>query len=475
MFKNIYFRLGLISTIVSISFLVVLPRIPLKANNSIVRIDSFIGGYQFEILGGRYAFDLTKFQTGLDLSGGVRIVYQADVEGIGEDKIDDAINTTVTTIGRRVALLGVSEPSITPVQEEGVHKIYVELPGIDDIDAAAELIGQTAQIIFRELKEDVEWDPESFEEVYYDVDQWQDLDITGADLLGADVFFGPTTNNAPEGIPQIQLKFSEAGLQKFSDAAKDNIGRPISIYVDDSPTPLSMSEVGPELAQQLVDDPVISGSFTLEEAQALTVQIRSGALPLKMEVIEQENTDASLGLESVRKSLFAGLLGIGFVLLFMIFMYLRLGLVAVASLVSYAAMVLAIFKLIPVILTMPGLTGFAFALAVAADSHILIFERIKDEVLWGKPKLLAITYGFERAWSSIKISNITLLITAGLFFYFGTGASKGFGTTLGIGLLVSFFSTNFVFKTFLEVFGLGNFKGMFKRERKPILNRWRKS
>ncbi len=458
MFKNIYFRLGLISTLVALCLLIDLPRVPIKSDNQWLSVDSFIGGYSFSLFGGRYQFDFSKFKRGLDLNGGVRIVLQANLEDIAPEDREKAVESAVEVIERRVNLLGVSEPHISTLKVGDDYRIVVEIPGVGDVTEAISLVGETAQIKFMELKDDVEWNVENYQQYYFSPDVWQETDVTGADLKGAAVVFGSGSKAGLQDRPQIQLSFTKPGLDKFSEVAKKNVGKPVAIFLDDEVTPISMAVVDQNLAQGLVSDPVISGSFTMQEAQTLSVQIRAGALPISISVVEQQTIGATLGEESVQKSFFAGLVGMGMVLIFMIYMYRHMGVLADMALIIYTIIILAIFKIIPVVLTLPGIAGFILSVGMASDANILIFERIKEEILWGKPEAMAIKHGFERAWTSIRDSNISSLITAFILFEFGTGPVKGFALTLSLGIMVSLFTSIVVVRTLIEVFNIGDFR-----------------
>ena len=457
MFRTIYARLGIISAIATLALLVALPRIPITAKNSLINIDSSIGGYYLNFLDGRFVLNLTEFKKGLDLKGGVRIVLKADMSKIDTLERDKALNSAKDIIERRVNLLGVSEPYIASTKIGDEYRIIVEIPGIDDVSSAVDLIGQTAQLRFKQLSADREWDESKFSEYYLDPSAWEDTPVTGADLKGADVVFSQDDLKT-KGAPQIQLKFTNEGREKFSELAKANVNKPIALFLDNGQFPLSMPIVSPDLAKGLLNDPVITGNFDIKTANALSLQIRAGALPVPVEILEQKTIAATLGAESVSKSFFAGLVGLALVLLFMLFMYGRLGLLSGFSLILYALIVLAIFKLIPVVLTLPGIAGFILSIGMATDANILIFERIKEELLWGKPRNLAIKLGFDRAWNSIRDSNISSLLTAGVLFYLGSGSVKGFALTLAIGIAVSLFTSIFVVKTLMEVFNIGRVK-----------------
>ncbi len=451
MLKNIYVRLGIVTTIAVFSLLAVLPRIPITLKNKYINIDSYIGGYYFDVFG-KYVVDLRDFKEGLDIQGGVRVVLEADVSKLSEEDKVTAIESAREVIERRVNFLGVSEPVITTAKVGDSRRIIIEIPGISDVNSAVTIIGQTAQLIFRELKPDKEWDQSKYFEYSQSTEVWQDSGVTGADLKGADVTFSSAVG-VNQGQPEIRLKFTNEGRDKFSEVAKKNVNKPIAIYLDQEKTPLSMPVVNADLANGLTDDPVINGNFDVDTANALSVQLRAGALPVPVKVIEQETVGATLGASSVTKSFIAGIIGLVLVLLFLIFMYGWLGFLAGVALIIYTLVSLALFKLIPVVLTLPGIAGFILSIGMATDANILIFERMKEEIRWGRPRSLALKLGFERAWNSIKDSNISSLITCAILAYFGTGPVRGFAITLALGIFVSLFSSIFVTKTLVSIFG----------------------
>ena len=450
MFKNIYVRLGLISALTTLALLIVLPRTPIKMNNSFIGLDTTIGGYNIELSGGKFKKDLRDFKKGLDLKGGIRIVLEADVSKIDAAERDIALESAKDVISKRVDLLGVTEPYVATTKSGDQYRILVEIPGLDNVTEAVNLIGQTAQLTFKQLKPENEWNEDKMLEYYTTPDSWENTGITGADLKGADVVVADQTDIQNQGKPQIKLRFSDEGREKFSELAKKNVNKPIALYLDETGVPLSMPVVSADLAQGLTDDPVISGDFTFETAKSLSIQIRAGALPVPVKVLEQETIGATLGAESVQKSFFAAGVGLLLVVLFLIFRYGRLGILAGVALFIYSVLTLAIFKLVPVVLTLPGIAGFILSIGMATDANVLVFERVKEELFWGKPKNLAIHLGFDRAWNSIKDSNISSLITSFILFQFGSGPVKGFALTLAIGIAVSLFSSIFVVRTFIE-------------------------
>ena len=229
MFKNIYFRLGLISAVTTLAVLVALPRIPITIKNSLVNFDSSIGGYYFSLFNGKYVFDLRELKRGLDLEGGVRVVLKAKMDGIDAADRDSALESAKEIILTRIDLLGVSEPYVATVKTGDEYRILVEIPGIEDVSAAVDLIGQTAQLKFKQLKADKEWNQEKYLEFFQDPTAWEDTGLTGADLKGVDVVIAQSGNIQEQGRPQIQLRFSNEGREKVSNIAKSNINKPILI------------------------------------------------------------------------------------------------------------------------------------------------------------------------------------------------------------------------------------------------------
>jgi len=455
MFKNLYFKLGLISTITTLALLISLPRIPIKFQKGPVNIDTSIGGYRIYLFNGKVDLDLREFKKGLDLKGGIKVVLRADLSKIAESEKENALESAKEIISRRVDLLGVTEPSISTVKIGDESRIIVEIPGLENVGDAIALIGETAQLNFKKLKEDKPWTEDKFTEYYLDPSVWEDTGVTGADLNGVDVVVADQGDLQNAGRPQIKLRFSSEGRTKFSEVAKNNISKPIALFLDEGSYPLSMPVVSPDLATGLTDDPVISGDFTFDTAKNLSIQIRAGALPIPVEVLEQETIGAILGNDSVRSSFFAGLVGLILVFIYLVFKYRKLGFIAGIALSIYAILVMAIFKLVPVVLTLPGIAGFVLSIGMATDANVLTFERINEELFWKKPQNLAIKLGFERAWNSIRDSNMSSLITAFILFQLGSGPVRGFALTLAIGIAVSLFSSIFVVRTLIEFFNIG--------------------
>jgi preprotein translocase subunit SecD len=264
-------------------------------------------------------------------------------------------------------------------------------------------------------------------------------ELTGQHLDQAQLQYDPNT-----GIPVIGLEFNNEGKELFAQITERNIGKPVGIFLDGEP--ISMPRVNERIGEGRA---VISGDFTIEEAKQLARRLNAGALPVPIELVSQQTVGATLGKVSVEKSFMAGVIGLLLVSLFMIIYYRLPGLLAVLALGIYALIILALFKLIPITLTLSGIAGFILSIGMAVDANVLIFERIKEELNNGNSLLSSIEEGFKHAWVSIRDSNISTIITCVILAWFGVGILKGFAITLGIGVLLSMFSAIVVTRTFL--------------------------
>ncbi len=356
-----------------------------------------------------------EIKKGLDLAGGTSVVLQADMSKISSPDRDQSLDSLKSIIERRVNLYGIAEPVVQTIKTGGDFRINVELAGITDINQALSLIGKTAQLGF------------------YEETSSTSAVLTGKDLLKAQATFDPNKNE-----PVVALTFNSEGAKKWEALTKKNLNKKIIITLDDkillAPTVISVITDGKT---------IITGGFTAQTAKEMATLLNSGALPAPVKVLSQKVIPATLGRESIDKSLLAGAVGLAAVAVFMIISYGKLGLVADLALIIYALLTLAVFKLIPVTLTLAGIAGFILSIGMAVDANILIFERMKEEKYWED--------GFRRAFPSIKDSNISSLITCGILYYFGTGPIRGFAVTLAIGILISLFTAVTVTKTFLRL------------------------
>jgi len=381
-----------------------------------------------------------KVHEGLDLQGGTQLVYQTDLSKVAAADQANAAQGVVEVIDRRVNALGVTEPSIQKTRDNS--RVIVELPGIKNIDEAIKLIGETAQLEFREGIEGKSLKDGKFNSANYD--DWQDVGLTGAHFSKAEVQF-KQGQTAVVSEPEISIRFDAEGRKLFADVTGRNVNKPLAIFLDKKL--LSAPNVNEKIDSESA---VITGNFDLKSAKTLAIQLNAGALPVPITLVSQNNIGATLGTEAVQKSVVAGILGLLLVMLFMWIYYRLPGFLASLALVFYAMLTIAIFIAVPVTLTLAGIAGFILSIGMAIDANILIFERMKEELRSGAPLISAIDTGFNRAWSSIRDSNFSSLITAIILYYFGSGLIRGFAVTLGIGILVSMFTALTVTHTILR-------------------------
>ncbi len=498
-----------------------------------------------------------KINLGLDLQGGIHLIYKADTSNIDPAKVSDAMAGLQDVIESRVNAFGVAEPVIETAKSGGEQRLIVELAGVKDIEAAKEMIKETPFLEFKKMEVPLEQSelPISEEDAKYNEQQKQkaedllkqiqngadfselakqnsedpgskdkggDLDfvkkgtfvpefdevlfgknlqngeiypqvvesqfgyhiikkleergegdakevhsqhiliakktppsaqqqptfietgLTGKNLKSADVQFASQT-----GKPEVGIEFDSEGSKIFAQLTKESIGKQIAIFLD------GQVISAPTVQTEITDGKaVITGNFTLEEVKKLSQRLNEGALPVPITLIGQQSVEASLGKVSLEKSLKAGAIGIGFVMIFMIFYYRFLGFIASVALLIYTSLMVALFKMSTgtpwsITLTLAGIAGFILSVGMAVDANILIFERTKEEIRKGRSLKGAIDEGFRRAWSSIRDSNISSIITCLILIWFGTGFVKGFAVTLLLGVLVSMFTAIVLVRTIL--------------------------
>lgn len=397
------------------------------------------------------------FKLGLDLQGGTHLVYEADLSNLERKDYSSAMQGLRDVIERRINLFGVQEPIVQTQEIGGHYRLIVELAGVKDPAEAVREIGKTPFLEFREPKENFEEIMKKrselvgkTEEEIKKIENWelaledpfQPTPLTGQYLEKAELGFDPTTHE-----PVVQLKFNKEGTKLFRELTQKHLKEPIAIYIDQIliSSPIVQEEITGGKAQ-------ISGKFTIEEAKELARNLNAGALPVPIDLISQKTIGPTLGQVSLEKSLRAGVVGFLAIVLFLILFYRFSGVIASLSLVIYVSLVLALFKLIPVTLTLAGIGGFILSMGMAVDANILIFSRMREELGQGKAFSPALEEGFQRAWPSIRDSNLTTLLVAAILFGFGAGFVKGFALTLSLGILVSMFSAIFVTRTFLRCF-----------------------
>ena len=398
------------------------------------------------------------FRLGLDLQGGTHLVYEADLSQIEKQEYSSAMQGLRDIIERRVNLFGVTEPVVQTQETSSHYRLVVELAGIKDPAQAIQMIGQTPFLEFREQKTEEETEQilvqrkelegKTFEEMQ-EIENWQiglqdpyfnSTSLTGQYLKKAELGFNENT-----GSPLISLQFNDEGAKIFEDLTSKNVGKILAIYIDGVPisTPVVQEKISGGKAQ-------ITGSFTIDEAKELVRNLNAGALPVPIKLISQQSVGPILGKISLEQSLKAGILGFLAILLFMIIFYRIPGFFASLVLSIFVFIVLAIFKLIPVTLTLAGIAGFILSMGMAVDANILIFSRMREELQEGKGFLISLQEGTRRAWPSIRDGNFTTILVALILFIFGSGFIKGFSLTLIVGNLVGMFSAIFITNNFLK-------------------------
>jgi len=402
--------------------------------------------------GGRFDFKL-----GLDLSGGTHLVYNTDTTGIDAANVSDALESLREVVERRVNAFGVGEPLVQTEQGGalggGNYRLVVELPGITNVEEAVRLIGETPVLEFKLVNRDVDaavYDAASSTNTAV----FTDTGLTGSYLERASLQFGNGQQGALASAPLIQVDFNTEGAKLFSDITTANVGRQLAIFLDGKL--LSAPTIQTAITDGIA---IISGSsFTAETAREMVRNLNLGALPVPIELASTETIGATLGDEAVHAGLVAGLVGFVLLSIFMILWYRLPGLVAVVSLLIYVILMLAVFKLIPVVLTAAGIAAFILSVGLAVDANVLIAERIKEELAAGHRADAAIREGFSRAWLAIRDSNVAHIIAAIILYWFGTSLIKGFALVFGVGVLISMLSAITISRTFLLALGLDSSK-----------------
>ncbi len=423
-----------------------------------------------------------KIRLGLDLKGGSHIILQC-VPTPNAPVTEDSVNRVLEILRNRIDQFGVTEPVI---QRAGTNRVLVQLPGVKDPQAAMELLGKTALLEFREV---IDVGPEKplkpqrknyssegeYEEALKNykeaLKEYEDIikkfkerakkekgltvnfnrETGRVYLLGKTWLTGKYLKNARTtfdrfGTPAVSLEFNSKGAKLFEEATRRNVGRQLAIVLDGNviSAPVVQEVISGGKAQ-------ITGNFTLREAQKLAILLRAGALPVKVEVIENRTIGPTLGQDSIRKGIKAGLFGGALVFIFMLIYYGLMGLVADLALAVNILLVFTALAGLEATLTLPGIAGIVLNIGMAVDGNILIFERIKEELREGKTMRAAIEGGFKKAFRTIFDANITTLIAAAVLFYFGSGPIKGFAVTLSLGVIISMFTAIVVTRSILDV------------------------
>lgn len=392
------------------------------------------------------------FTLGLDLSGGSRLTYDIDTTSVSGNDQSSALSSLREVVEKRVNTFGVSEPVVF-LQTSGIgadrkHRLIAELPSVADIETAKGMIGDTPVLEFKTLKPGLDTSKLKGDEDPKTI--FVDTGLTGKLLKKAQVQFSQGVGQGGSGMsgsPLVSITFNKEGADLFAKMTKENMGKPIAILLDGQlvSAPIVQSEI-------VTGEAVITGSFSLEEAQTLTSRLNAGALPLPISLASSEVIQPILGADALHDSIIAGLVAFLVIVVFMTFWYRLPGFLASLALVSYAVIVLALFKYLPVTLSTAGIAGFIISLGIAVDANILIFERTKEELRKNKAVDLAFLEGFARAWPSIRDSNISSLISSFILFTFGTSLVKGFALTFGLGVIVSMLTAIGITRLYVKAF-----------------------
>jgi preprotein translocase subunit SecD len=364
--------------------------------------------------------NVKEIKLGLDLQGGFEVLYEVLPANEGDVINEEVLKSTVTALNQRINVIGVSEPNVSI---EGENRIRVQLAGVEDQQTARELLSTEAELSFRDVNDKLMMD--------------------GSDLKegGSSVTFGDM--NAPE----VAVTLKDAN--KFAEVTREVLKSQLVIWLDYQEGDTFMEEmVKPEPERKFISAPNvdevlntsnvrISGSFTLEEAQFLTDVLNAGALPVKLEEVYSNSVGAALGEKSMEMTVFAGLIGVAFIFLYMIGYYRFMGIIAVITLSFYIYLVLIIFNWMNAVLTLPGIAALILGVGMAVDANIIMYERIRDELRSGKTTMSAFKAGSRRSLSTILDANITTIIAASVLFYFGTMAIQGFAVMLIVSILTS--------------------------------------
>ncbi|HOK35533.1 MAG TPA: protein translocase subunit SecD [Candidatus Pacearchaeota archaeon] len=425
------------------------------------------------------------YKLGLDLRGGVHLLYEADLSQVPKEDWQDSMEGLRDVIERRVNLFGIQEP-LVQIQKTGEsYRLIVELAGIDDPTQAIEMIGKTPYLEFREemteeekqeiinmlseeeinnlieqIKEQTGKDVKKEELAQY-LPLYKSTELTGKYLKSAKIEFNQTTYE-----PIVSLEFNSEGAKLFEEITERNIGKSLAIYIDNQliSAPMVKEKISGGKAQ-------ITGKFTVEEARNLAQNLNAGALPVPIKLISQQRVGPSLGEASIDASVKAGVIGFLLVILFMILVYKLSGVLASLALFFYGVILLSLFKIIPVTLTLSGIAGFVLSLGMAVDANVLIFERLREELKVKQNsnnpvqsnnqkknekneglREIDIDNSFSRAWPAIRDGNLTTLIICAILFLIASGFVQGFALTLSLGVLISMFTAMTITKLFMKTF-----------------------
>ncbi len=377
-------------------------------------------------------------QRSIDVTANAGVITLTPTDAALTERIRQAVDQSIQIIERRVNELGLVEPTI---QREGIDRILVQVPGLQDPSRLKEILGKTAKLDFRMVDQSMPAEqaaqsrPPADSEVLdgeggtkYLIEKR--VLVSGADLTDAQPGFDQRTSE-----PIVSFRFNSSGARKFAEATQANVGKPFAIVLDNK-----------VISAPVIREPIlggsgqISGNFTVQSANDLSILLRAGALPAPLTIIEERTVGPGLGQDSITAGEHAAYAGAALVIVFMFATYGLFGLFANIAVAVNIAMIFGVLSLLSATLTLPGIAGIVLTVGIAVDSNVLIYERIREEVRGGRSAINAIDAGFSRALATILDSNITTFIAAAVLFYIGTGPVRGFAVTLGIGILTSLFT-----------------------------------
>lgn len=409
------------------------------------------------------------FKFGLDLAGGSQLTYSADVSKIKPEEVPELMEVLRVVIEKRINVFGVSEPNVqveksSIVAGQEAHRLIVELPGVTNVDEAIKNIGKTPLLEFKLIDEKIAAAKQQAAtlsanasgtgaqignvsidgKTVADMNEFIDTGLTGRYLASAQLQFTSGSGGQLANEPVVSIVFNAEGAELFEKITRENTGKFLAIFLD------GQMISSPRLNEAITGGKaIISGGFDANEAKVLAQNLSFGALPVPIELASTQTIGGALGEKALGSGVYAGVLGFVLLSLFMILWYRVPGVIAVIALFIYVVLMLALFQVVPVVITAAGIAGLILSVGLAVDANVLIAERIKEELIAGKDVNHAISEGFARAWLAIRDSNIAHIIAAVVLFWFGTSLIKGFALVFGIGVIVSMLSAITISRTLL--------------------------
>ena len=408
------------------------------------------------------------FKFGLDLAGGSQLTYSADVSKIAPEEIPELMEVLRVVIEKRINIFGVSEPNVqveksSIIAGQEAHRLIVELPGVTNVEEAIANIGKTPLLEFKLVDEEVMAAKQSAAalqanatsgavignvkvngQAVEEMNEFKDTGLTGRYLASSRLEFTSGNGGQLSGEPVVSIVFNEEGATLFEKITRENTGKSLAIFLD------GQMISSPRINEAITGGKaIISGGFDANEAKILAQNLSFGALPVPIELASTQTIGGALGEKALGAGVHAGVLGFVLLSIFMILWYRVPGIVAVVALFIYVVLMLALFQLVPVVITAAGIAGLILSVGLAVDANVLIAERIKEELIAGKDVQHAISEGFARAWLAIRDSNIAHIIAAVVLFWFGTSLIKGFALVFGLGVVVSMLSAITISRTLL--------------------------